>query len=77
MSGISRRDVFGAALYAFPLSAVATVARAYGIDHDAKRLAEKMAQIHGGQWRAVVDHEAGFIVIKPRPRPNPMPPASS
>jgi hypothetical protein len=77
MSGISRRATFGAALYAFPLSSVPIVAKAYGIDHDAMRLAERMGELHGGQWRAVVDHDAGFILIKPRPRPNPKPLVSS
>lgn len=32
---------------------------------DAQNLAAAMAAIHGGLWKAVVDHEAGFILIRP------------
>jgi hypothetical protein len=76
MSSISRRATFGAALYAFPLAVVPSLAKAYGVDMEANLLAEKMADLHGGEWRAIVDHDAGFILIKPRPRPNPKQPVS-
>lgn len=33
---------------------------------DAEEIARRMARRHGGRWKAVVDHEAGFILIKPR-----------
>lgn len=34
----------------------------------ANDLADDMARRHGGAWRAHVDHESGFILIKPRRR---------
>lgn len=35
------------------------------ISSDAQDLAAAMAALHGGLWKAVVDHEAGFILIRP------------
>jgi hypothetical protein len=31
-------------------------------------LKEVMAEIHGGEWLAHIDHKAGFILIRPRTR---------
>lgn len=33
---------------------------------NARALAKAMARLHGGQWTAHVDHEAGFILIRPK-----------
>lgn len=42
------------------------------INDDAQALAQAMESVHGGKWLARVDHEAGFILIRPRPgRPPP------
>jgi hypothetical protein len=43
----------------------------FGVGHDASRLARKMGLLHGGRWKAVVDHQSGFILIKPDPGPKP------
>lgn len=66
MSVISRRAALGSVLYAIPTAYVSNLDQ---IQCDADRLAAKMGAIHGGEWRAAVDHETGFILIKPRPRP--------
>lgn len=34
-------------------------------------VAAAMAKIHGGRWRAHVDHVAGFILIGPQTDPTP------
>jgi hypothetical protein len=55
--------------------AIFSVAKApvcdFGVGNDAKRLARKMGLLHGGRWKAVVDHQSGFILIKPDPGPKP------
>lgn len=74
MPQVSRRAVFGSVFYAFPIGCLS---KAYGVQYDADRLAGKMGDIHGGHWKATVDHETGFILIKPRPRPDPGPRGTS
>jgi len=31
----------------------------------AQALADAMAAVHGGRWRAIVDHQAGFVIVQP------------
>jgi hypothetical protein len=33
------------------------------IEADARRLAEKMRRIHGGNYKIKVDHDCGFVFI--------------
>lgn len=43
---------------------ISAISRA-GIKRDAEALAASMAQLHGGTWIAQLDHEAGFILVRP------------
>jgi hypothetical protein len=62
MSGYSRRGLIGLVLAAFPAQAFARSS----IEADAERLAAKVARQRGGDWTAVVDQEADFILIRRR-----------
>jgi hypothetical protein len=67
---ISRRAIVASVL---PIAATAVLAgNGDNITDIANTLARLMAGRHGGVWRAIVDHETGFILIKPRPNRLPM-----
>jgi hypothetical protein len=51
-----------------PVVGVALAGEGDDIANAANTLARLMAGRHGGQWRAVIDHDTGFILIKPRRR---------
>ncbi|MPZ31455.1 MAG: hypothetical protein GEV13_10735 [Rhodospirillales bacterium] len=51
----------GAALAAPAKADAASIKRA--VDD----LTAAMAELHGGRWKAHVDHDTGFILIQPRP----------
>jgi len=40
-------------------------------EQHAGALAEAMAAIHGGRWQAIVDHQAGFVIVRPVSRRRP------
>lgn len=44
----------------------AGIADAAAIERDAKRLADLMKAVHGGDWRIQVDHECHFVMVVQR-----------
>jgi hypothetical protein len=34
--------------------------------HTANALARQMQEMHGGDWRVEIDHQAGFVLVAPR-----------
>lgn len=60
-AGITRRALAGVVSWVAPVGS--------SIEADAEKLAQRMADRHGGLWKTHVDHETGFILIKPSPKP--------
>jgi hypothetical protein len=42
------------------------------VDEALSAVSAAMADLHGGQWVAHVDHDAGFILISSRKAPTPL-----
>lgn len=53
-----------------PFNAIAMSASAKNIEKTIARLADTlmdlMEDVHGGSWLAQIDHETGFLLIRPR-----------
>lgn len=55
------------------IGAIAEAADRQTIQQKAKALAVAMAMLHGGDWIAQIDHDAGFILVRPRSDRGPQP----
>ena len=47
-----------------PTAAASIVTSRESADQSAAALTDAMARLHGGKWRAHIDHENGFILIQ-------------
>lgn len=64
----ARRAFLTGALSTSAATALPTPAKAdtvESIDAAARALADAMARLHGGRWRAHVDHNTGFVLVQP------------
>ena len=66
-----RRRLLAVALPGVALQPTAAMLATVAIDSAADQLAAAMAVLHGGQWKARVDHDAGFVLIVPLPEKPP------
>ena len=63
---LSRRGVMAGLLPV--IAATSAVCQSKDVVQEAAdNLARAMSKRHGGKWAALVDHDTGFIMIKPRP----------
>jgi hypothetical protein len=63
---INRRSVFAGLFAALTIGqAKAAPGPREQVDIDAAALAASMKTLHGGEWRIFLDHDAGFVLIKP------------
>ncbi len=69
MRPATARRAFLAGALSVPATAAlpATIPASDGIKEAAKALAAAMQERHGGKWVAIVDHDAGFVLIVPLP----------
>jgi hypothetical protein len=70
---VDRRAILAAFTGGLCIPAIATVpSRIKAPDpldvarHSADLLAAMMQELHGGTWFATVDHESGFVLIRPK-----------
>lgn len=67
---LKRRVVIGAfAAAATPTCDLAVENRRRNIEEALSAVSAAMADLHGGQWTAHVDHDAGFILVSPQKGP--------
>jgi hypothetical protein len=55
-----------AGVAAAPVAAASPQPTQEAVNVDARALASAVARLHGGRWTAHVDHDTGFILIRPR-----------
>jgi hypothetical protein len=65
---LSQRRAFLGALAAtavpVPAAAASIATSRESADQSAAALTDAMARLHGGRWKAHIDHENGFILIR-------------